>query len=207
MRFPRVLVALALLSLPSAAFAGKVDPLPTIVLTGISQFDGVFGQAKDIQDKLKSETETLAKARTDSNTVLGIANAEAFAGALAELQKKAEHKIKVISDGGIPKLNPEAAVPDDVQKGIDAVNGLISAANHTITTATGLKTDATQLASACSAFPGQVPSLVSNPLEVVKKGKVVGDDTKATGALPDRLQLLIDEASKIVSDVQAAFAG
>jgi hypothetical protein len=208
---PSRLLLLAPLLAAGVALAGpkakEPDPLPVIVLTGISQFDGVFGQAKDVQDKLKGETETLKKARVDTNAALEVATDAPLETALAELQKKAEHKIKVISEGGMPKLNPEAAVPDNVQKGIDAVNGLVAAANHTISTATGLKADAVQLASACAAFPGQVPSLVKNPMEVISKGKVVGDDSKATTALPDRLQLLIDEATKIGTDVASAFGG
>lgn len=208
MRLSHLLPVAALL-FTGVALAGpkakEADPLPVIVLTGISEFDGVFGQAKDIQDKLKTETETLKQARVDTAAALEVAADSPLETAFAELQKKAEHKIKVISEGGIPKLNPDAAVPDNVQKGIDAVNGLVAAANRTVSTATGLKADAVQLASACSAFPGKVPGLVKNPMEVMSKGKVVGDDTKATSALPDRLQLLIDQGGKIVTDVQAAF--
>ena len=61
------------------------------------------------------------------------------------------------------------------------------------------------LAEECKAFPGKLPSLVKNPMEVMSKSKVLGDDVKATGALGDRLQLLIDEAGKILTDVQSAF--
>ncbi len=207
MRFSRFFLIAALAALPSVAFAGAkaADPYPAIVLTGISQFDGVFGQAKDIQDKLKAETESLGKARTDVNTALEVATDSPFETALADLVKKAEKKVGVAMEGTMPKLSASSAVPANVQKGIDAVNGLITAAGHAVTTATGLKADATALVSACTGFPAQVPSLVKNPMEVMSKGKLVGDAAKATTVLPDRLGRLIDEAGKIATDVQAAF--
>lgn len=208
MRTSHILAVLALVALPSAAFAGKAkeaDPLPVIVLTGISEFDGVFGKAKGIQDKLTTETTNLKTARTSVNTALGVATDAPLETALADLMAKAEKKVGVALEGRMPKLKAADAVPDNVQKGIDAVNGLVTAADSSITTATGLKTDAMALASECQAFPGKLPSLVKNPMEVMSKGKVLGDDVKATGALPDRLQLLIDEAGKILADVQSAF--
>ncbi len=208
MRLPRFLVAAAVFVPVLALAAPKAkepDPLPVIVLTKISEFDAVFGEAKGIQDDLKSETTNLKTARKSTTDALGVAEDAPLDTAFAELQKKAEHKIKVINEGGVPKLNPDKMLPENVQTGITAVNGLIDAANHTISTAGSLKTNAVRLAGACAAFPGQVPGLVKNPMEVLSKGKVVGDDVKATSALPDRLQLLIDEASKIVSDVSTAF--
>jgi hypothetical protein len=208
MRVSHFLAVLSLVALPTVALAGKAretDDLPTIVMTGIAEFDGVFGKAKGIQDKLTTEKASLKKAREDVNTALEVATDSPLETALAELVKKADHKIGVALEGRMPKLNAKDAVPDNVQKGIDAVNGLVVAADGTITTATGLKTDAVGLADEARAFPGKLPSLVKNPLEVASKGKVLGDDVKATGALPDRLQLVIDEATKILADVQAAF--
>ena len=177
MRTAHFVAILALASLPAIAFAGKpkeADPLPVIVMTGISEFDGVFGKAKGIQDKLTAETTSLKTARANVNTALEVATDAPLETALADLLKKAD-------------------------------NGLVSAADSSITTATGLKTDAVALAEECKAFPGKLPSLVKNPMEVMSKSKVLGDDVKATGALGDRLQLLIDEAGKILTDVQSAF--
>ncbi len=203
------LLVLSALLISGAAFAGgkakEVDPYPAIVLTGISEFDGVFGQAKGVQDKLKSEKATLTKARAETAVALGVATDAPFATAFGELQTKAERKIKVLSEGGVPKLNPESAVPDNVQAGIDSVNALIVSANGTVGVATGLKGDAVRLASECGAFPGQVPGLVKNPMEILGRSKLVGDAVKATAALPDRVQALVDEAGKILSDVVAAF--
>lgn len=208
MRTAHFVAILALASLPAIAFAGKpkeADPLPQIVMTGISEFDGVFGKAKGIQDKLTAETTSLKTARTNVNNALEVATDAPLETALAELMKKAEKKVGVAMEGRMPKLKAADAVPDNVQKGIDAVNGLVSAADSSITTVTGLKTDAVALAEECKAFPGKLPSLVKNPMEVMSKSKVLGDDVKATGALGDRLQLLIDEAGKILTDVQSAF--
>lgn len=208
MRLSRLFAVLALAALPSLAFAGKAkldDPFPVIVTTGISEFDGVFGKVKPIQDSVKQETEKLKSARANVNTALGVADGAVLADALAELQKKADHKIKVAMEGGTPKLNPEGVVPDEVQKGIDAVNELVGVAQGTIKTAEGLAAQSQELVTACAAFPGKVPSLVKNPLEIASKGKLVGDDIAATKAMPDRVKLLSDEATGIVTDVQAAF--
>lgn len=209
MRLSRLLAIVALAALPAVAFAGKAkepDPLPVIVLTGISEFDGVFGEAKGIQDKLKAESESLKKARAETAVALEVATDAPLDTALADLKKKANTKIKAVMNGKVPKLSAESAVPENIQKGIDAVNNLVDAADGTVTRATGLKTDAVRLAGECKDFPGKLPGLVKNPLELAPKVKVVGDDAKATGALPDRLQLVIDEAGKILTDVQGAFA-
>jgi hypothetical protein len=208
MRISQFFAILALVSLPAVAFAGKAkeaDPLPEIVMTGIGEFDGVFGKAKGIQDKLTSETASLKTARENVNTALEVATDSPLETALADLMKKADKKIGVAMDGRMPKLSASDAVPDNVQKGIDAVNGLVKAADSGITTAAGLKTDAVALAEEAKGFPGKLPSLVKNPMEVMSKGKVLGDDVKATAALADRVQLLIDEAGKILTDIQSAF--
>lgn len=209
MRFSRVIALFALAALPAVAFAGKAkepDPLPVIVATGIGEFDTVFNPAKGIQDKLKAESESLKKARTDANAALEVATDDPLGTALAELKKKANTKLKVVMSGRMPKVSPEGVVPDNIQKGIDAVNGLVDAADGTITRAGGLKDEAIRLAGACKDFPGKLPGLVKNPLEIASKGKVVGDDVKATTALPDRIQLVVDEAGGIFTDVQGAFA-
>lgn len=212
MTFSRILATAALsasLIVPAIALAGKAatttssDPL--IVLTGISQFDGVFGSGKGIQDKVIAQTTTLKTARTNVNTALGVATDAPLATAMADLSAKADKKITVAMNGTMPKLTPDAALPDNVKAGVDSVNGLIDAGKSTVDTCLGLKKDAESLVAAASAFPGQVPSLVTNPLELAKKVKVVGDNIKAIGNLPKLIDALVVEVDGIVKDIKAVF--
>lgn len=214
MTFSRILATAALsasLILPAVAIAGKAatttttDPL--IVLTGITQFDGVFGQGKDIQDKVIAQTTTLQTARANVNTALGVATDAPLATALGDLSTKAEKKITVAMNGTMPKLTPDAALPDNVKAGVDSVNGLIDAGKATVDTCLGLKKDAEQLVAASAAFPAQLPSLVTNPLEVAKKLKTVNDAIKGVVALPKRIDAMVAEVDGIVKDIQAVFGG
>ena len=214
MTFSRALAIAALSSsliVPAVALAGKAAATtatePTIVLTGITQFDGVFGQAKDIQDKVNGQTTTLKTARSNVNTAIGVATDAPFATALADLSTKADKKITVAMNGTMPKLSPDAACPDNVKAAVESVNGLIDAGKSTVEAAVGLKKDAEQLVAAASAFPGQLPSLVSNPMDVMKKSKVLGDDIKGLGALPKRIDDMVAEVTGLVSDIQKAFGG
>lgn len=215
MNFSRILATAALsasLMIPAMALAGKAattttDDGPLIVLTGISQFDGVIGQGKDIQDKVMAQTTTLKTARSNVNTAIGAATDAPLKTAMDDLMAKADKKVTVAMNGTMPKLSADAAVPANVKAAVDAVNGLVDAGKSTVDVAVGLKTDAQQLVSACTAFPGQLPGLVSNPLEVAKKLKVLNDDIKAIGQLPTRIDAMVKEVEGMVADIKAVFGG
>jgi hypothetical protein len=198
--------ALALAAVSTPALAGKAATTE-IQMTGISAFDPTFTSAKDIQGKVTGQTTTLHSARANVNTAIGVATDAPLATALADLSKKAEKKISVAMEGSMPKLNPDAALPDNVKAAVDSVNGLVEAGNDTVTACTGLKNDATQLVSAIAGFPGQLPSVVKNPMELPKATKIVGDNAKIIGEFPKQIDALVAEVEGIYSDVKSAFGG
>ncbi|MFZ5481283.1 MAG: hypothetical protein ACOZNI_31275 [Myxococcota bacterium] len=201
------LLALALAHAPDA-LAGKKDApaeLPKIEATGIAEFDSVFMKAKAIHDSLDTEDKNLKEARAAIATALGVAEDAPLATALEDLKKKANGKIKVALKGATPRLEPSEAVPENVQKGIEAVNKLLDASEHAVATGKELVPQAKELATAVAGFPAKVPGLVSDPMEVPKKSKIVGQDVKATQATPDRIDRLVKTCEGTFNDVKAAF--
>ncbi len=201
----------AAVALPGAALAGKKETTtttPEIQMTGLAELDGVLGQAKTIQDKIKTQTTTLTTARTNVNTALGVATDAPFATAVDDLKTKASGKISVAMEGTMPKLKAADGMPDNVQSGLDAVNGLIDAGGSTIETCAGLAKDIQGLISQAQAFPAQLPGLLkANPLDIPKKTKILGDDIKIMGDTPKMIDALVKEAEGVFNDVKAAFAG
>lgn len=212
-RFSRIALVLSLVGLTTTtAYAAKKsgDTAPTYVaieMTGVAQFDEVFAKAKAIHDSLTTQETDLKTARTNVNSALGVATDAPLATALADLKTKAAGKIKVGMNGTMPKLEAGEAVPENVQKGIDSVNGLITVSGKTAETVAGLVPQAEALVVACKDFPAQVPSLVTDPMAALKATKIVANDIKAVGQTPGRLKALGDAAVAIFNDVKAAFAG
>ncbi|MBM4366678.1 MAG: hypothetical protein FJ102_10725 [Deltaproteobacteria bacterium] len=203
----------AAIALPSVALAGKKDTSttssqPEIQLLGVDAFDGVLGSAKGIQDKIKTQTTNMSTARANVNSALGVATDAPFKTAVDDLKAKAGDKISVAMDGTMPKLKASDAAPENVTKGIDAVNGLVDAGKSTIDTCIALKTEITGLISQAQAFPAQLPSVLkSNPLDIPKKTKILTDDIKIMGDTPQMLDDMVKEAEGIFNDVKAVFGG
>lgn len=179
---------------------------PVIEMTGIAQFDEVFTPAKSIQDTLDGQKKELTDARTQLNTALGLATDSPVKAAIEDLKGKAEGKIKVAMNGNTPKLEATEAVPENVQAGIDAVNKLMAACQNTVAAGRDLSAQAQDLISKASAFPGQVPSVVTgDPVAAAKALKQVNANLKAMGTTPERLKMLGNEAMAIINDVRSTF--
>lgn len=204
------LVTLALVHSPDA-LAGKKDKgaeeekLPSIVMTGIAEFDDVYGKAKNIHDSLDAENKSLKSARDGLNTALGVATDAPFKTALDDLQAKADKKIKVVMKGKTPRLEPTDAVPDNVRQGIDAVNQVLDASEHAADTAIGLKPEAEGLVKATMAFPGKLPGMGLDPKALMDARKKITDNNKAVGATPDRVERVAKTSEGIFGDVKATF--
>lgn len=179
---------------------------PLIEMTGIAQFDEVFTPARSIQETLDGQKKALTDARTQLNTALGLASDSPVKTAIEDLKGKAEGKIKVAMNGNTPKLEASEAVPENVQAGIDAVNKLMAACQNTVATGQDLTAQSQELISKASAFPSQVPSLVTgDPAAAAKALKQVNANLKAMGTTPERLKMIGNEAMAIINDVRATF--
>jgi len=203
----------AAIALPSAALAGKKDTSTSsteaeIQLLGVEAFDGVLGSAKGIQDKIKTQTTSMATARANVNSALGAAADAPFKTAVDDFKAKAAGSLKLEMDGTMPKLKATDAAPENVTKGIDAVNGLVDAGKATIDTCVALQAEITGLISEVQAFPAQLPSVLkSNPFDLAKKTKILADDIKIMGDTPKMLDEMVKEAEGIFNDVKAVFGG
>ena len=193
-------------SLVATAHAGGVPPFLKIVDTGFSEFDGVFGKARDLQGTVSGEYKTLVDARANVNTALDMTPEKTFKEALEDLKNKAQGKLKLVMNGTIPRLQASEAVPENVQKGIDAVNGLSDQSQKTIEAADKLQPQTEALVSESKEFPAKVPGLVKNPFEVGKKAGIVKKDCAAVAELPTRVNGLRGEAQGTATDIVSVFA-
>ncbi len=184
----------------------KEEKIPRITMSGVSALDGVYGEGRDIQIKLDGEHKHIKEARENLNTALAVATDAPVRTALDSLKQAANGKLKIVLAGRVPHLQPSEAVPENVQKGVDAVNGLSDAGDKAATTAVGLKGDAARLIEACKDFPGKLPSLVSNPMELPKVSKITADNVKAIGDFPKYIDRIATDVDNIFKDVGAVFA-
>lgn len=207
-------IALAGLSLAApVALAGEKAPaaeekaLPKIEKSGIAEFDTVFMKARAIHDTLDAEDKTLTGARTNVNSVLGVATDAPLATAFADLKTKANGKLKIALKGTVPRLEASDALPDNAQKGLDAANSLVDAAVHAIASGKELEPEAKALAAAVVEFPASLLTMGLDPMKLLASKKVVGANVKATGATADRIVKLINTCELVFTDLKAAFAG
>lgn len=206
------LVSLSLVHAPEA-LAGKKEKsaeeekLPQIVATGIAEFDDVYMKAKKIHETLDAEDKSLASARDGVNTTLGVAQDAPLKTALEDLKTKAAGKVKVTMKGKTPRLEPSEAVPENVQAGIDAVNKVLDAGDHAVTTAMELKPEAEGLVKSAMAFPAKLPGMGLDPGKLLDARKKITDNNKAVTATPDRIERVGKTTQGIVGDVTGVFGG
>ena len=211
-----LIVALALTGLTltsSDAFAGKKEkapageakPLPKIEKIGIAEFDDVFMKARAIHDNLDEQDLKLKEARTNVNTVLGVATDAPLATAFQDLKTAANGKFKIVLKGTAPKLEASDAVPENVQKGLDAANGLVDVVVGTIAEGKKLEPQAKELAGAVVAFPGQLSGMGLDPMKLLAATKIVTANVKATGSTPDRIVQLLKSCEGIFTDLKGVF--
>ncbi|MFO0745085.1 MAG: hypothetical protein U1F43_39240 [Myxococcota bacterium] len=203
-RVPAIGIAFfAVAAMATSAWAGESK----IVDTGIAEFDDVFAKARDIQGSVQTQNQTMVEGRTNVNTAMGVAADAPLKTALEDLKTKANGKIKILMEGNVPKLQASEAVPENVQKGMDSVNALSDTSGKTSDTADQLLPQSEALVEATKDFPGKVPGLVKNPLDVAKKSKLVDKNVKAVATLPDKVKALKTEAQGVFADVTAVFGG
>ena len=143
------------------------------------------------------------------NTVLGVATDAPVATALKDLQTKAAGKIKVAMNGAKPKLAASDAVPENVQKGIDATNGLVDAGESASKDALSLKDKAVALGTSAAGFPMKLPGMLGSLTgdQVKTAPKIVGDNVKGIKLIPTNIQVIADEVAGIFNDIKSTFGG
>lgn len=206
-------LATAAVALISPAMAGKAPATfqadPKIMVCGIAEFDSVFNDAAKIQQNVADIYKTITTARANLNTALGVATDAPVATALKDLQGKAAGKLKVAMEGTMPKLKASDAVPDNVQKGLDATNGLVDAGEKAVSDSKALVPQAQALGTSAAGFPMKLPGMLGSLTgdQVKTAPKIVGDNGKAIKLIPTNIQVIADEVAGIFNDIKTVFGG
>jgi hypothetical protein len=175
--------------------------------TRIGEFNPTWTDAKAIQDKVTSFETNLNGITTEFNTALGVATDAPLQTAIDDLKEKAAGKLQVALDGGKPKITAADGIPENVQAGIDALNGGVDKVMQIIEDAKSLPADIQALVDTAKAFPAQLtPDLLSKNNLKIKDLKaetgVVKDNTKGLIETQDRLKGVVDAATSFVDAVK-----
>jgi hypothetical protein len=212
MRLPKLaaFVLLGMLAFSSTAVA-KSDTL-AIETTGVATFDSVFGKAGSMLTSIVTARTNIDTANKNLTTALGLKDGTPLKDAIADLKTKAAGKIKVAMNGTTPKLEATDAVPDNVKKGIDAVNGLIDATGSATTAMGQVIKDSPALVAEVKAFAdvAKVTSDIkaagiTNPIDLGKILKKVANDVKVISSIPGEAQKLVDSGVETFNTVKGGF--
>ena len=209
MRIAVLLVGL----LASAAFdttAMAKDTAPAeITATGVQSVDDVFMKAKDIQMNLTTSKSKLQKANDDVNSSLGLAKGTPFKDALADLNKKADGKVKVAMTGKTPTLTAQDGCPDNVKASIDVTNKAIGEISSVADDMAALSPQAQALADESAKLVTDIPSVAKNSglgiTEIPKFTKTVKSDATIVAQTPAQAKALAEEAKSMLDAVMSTF--
>lgn len=174
----------------------------TIEVTGIASFDSVFGKAKSILDELNATTKSINDANANLVQVLALPAGTPVADALADLQKKAEGKIKVALNGTTPKLQASDAVPQNVTDAINACNNMVDAGEKALGSLQKIIADGKALVSEVIGIPPKITA------EVKAAGiplKEIPSVTKKINHNVDVVKTIPDAATNLTNSIQATF--
>lgn len=181
--------------------------LPTVQTTGVAAFDDVFNKAGAILTSLGGTCTELNTSRTNFNTALGISTDSPMKTALEDLKTKASGAVTVAMNGTVPSLAVQDAAPENVKSAVTAANGLITASGNAVTTLTGLQGQATELVSAVTAFPAQIPSLGLDPKTLLSTTGKVKSNIGAIGKIPGLITSITGEITNFFNDIKSVFTG
>jgi len=192
----------------TAAFAKDTAP-PEITATGIKEFDDVFMQAKAIQTNLTTSKGKLQTANDDVNSALGLTKGTPFKDAMADLNKKADGKVKVAMTGKTPTLTAADGCPDNVKASVDATNkavGQISSVGDDMVT---LEKQSEELVKQSAQFVEKAPEAISNSgisvTQVPKVTKIIKTNVGIVQQTPGQAKALGAEATGMLDAVASTF--
>ena len=82
----------------------------------------MFRKAKQIDNKLTKAERQTKRARANFNDALGLKKKSTYQAGLSELVRKAQGKVRMALQGGVPTLTIQEALPTRIKKGVDALN-------------------------------------------------------------------------------------
>ncbi len=164
--------------------------------TGIAEFDAFFSQVQPLLDTLRSATARIDEANTNLNAVMGLAAAAAGS-------------VKVTMDGVKPNLTFEPTAPAQVQQGVQAVNGLVTAMAGAVTDLAQIPSQAQVLVAEAKALPAKVPEAVKSAgLSMGEMGtvaKATKNNVKVVTSIPVEATDVVTSAKDTMQMVASAF--
>jgi hypothetical protein len=216
---PALVLGITCAATAGDAFAGKKDASAdaagaeekiTIQKTGLASMDQFFGQVEGLLGRLDAAQANLQKGTDNLNIALGLASGTPLADAFTDLQTKAQKKVAVALDGRMPRLKATDAVPDDVQKGIDAVNALVEADLAAADACQQVIAEAQPLAQQAPGMvarvPGDAKAAGLKVTEIPAVTRKVKHNVDVTVGLPGEAQTTLTAATANVDLVSASFS-
>ena len=212
------LLATLVAAIPNVAHAGFLggkkggdEPVevPEIVETQIAAFDDVFAKAKEIHDTLDGIEADLKGANAKIAEAGGLAEDASLADALDELWTKAEGKLDIAMDGTRPTLKASDAVPADVKRSIDAVNGAVSDITGAAKKAKGLVPQVKELIAEAKTFPGKLNSTMLSEAglkatDLPKTARILKKNVKAVTATLTRIERIGSQVVEMLQTIANA---
>jgi len=183
----------------------KLDIIPT----GIAEFDTFFNQVQPLVSTLRSAAGRIEDANTNLNEVMGLAGDADPSEALNELVAAAKGSIKITMNGTQPSLSVEPSAPGQVQQGVQAVNGLVTAMAGAVADLAQVPQQAQALVAQAKALPSQVPTAVKSAGlsmgEMATVTKAVKQNVKVTLGIPAEASDVIKSSKDTLQMVTSAF--
>ncbi len=177
--------------------------------TGIAEFDAFFSQVQPLLDTLRSATARIDEANTNLNAVMGLAADADPSEALSQLAAAAAGSVKVTMDGVKPNLTFEPTAPAQVQQGVQAVNGLVTAMAGAVTDLAQIPSQAQVLVAEAKALPAKVPEAVKSAgLSMGEMGtvaKATKNNVKVVTSIPVEATDVVTSAKDTMQMVASAF--
>ena len=209
MRFAVLLVGLLASAVFDTAASAKDTAPPEITATGIKEFDDVFMQAKDIQTNLTTSKTKLQTANEDVNSSLGLAKGTPFKDAMADLNKKADGKVKVAMTGKTPTLTAADGCPDNVKASVDATNKAAGEISGVVDNMATLATQSQALVEQSAQFVEKAPDAIKNSgisvTQVPKVTKTIKTNVGIVQQTPGQAKALGAEATGMLDAVASTF--
>ena len=211
-RFLASVALLGLLSFSGAAFAGKSGDeggsTELVILdTKVPEVDSFYDKVEALIGQLQAARTDIDQANGKLNEALGIATDAPIATALADLQQKAEGKIQLVLEGTKPTLKPSDAVPENVQAGIDAVNGMASQLVQAVETLKAVGSEVAPLATQAADMPAAITGSSLNLKDKAVATKNAAANLKVTKQIPVEAENLTKSCNDTLELIKTTFGG
>ena len=209
MRLTKILAVLCILCLGTYSTAAEAGKKATVQTIGVQSFDQVFRKAKQIDNKLTKAERQTKRARANFNDALGLKKKSTYQAGLSELVQKAQGKVRMALQGGVPTLTIQEALPTRIKKGVDALNASCKANVNALKTIIQLPGDSQDLIQRAQKLPQRFKNEVANnPIKIltsVREIRTIGSNLKVIKNMPARARNLIKHIKEDMKKIVNAF--